>query len=248
MTLRKAHDISPTLFRKTGLLFSSLSAIYLMVFLTARLFKPSMPDAPDVGIPQLVIIAVCFMVFTISALHEPLSWLQPLVFLAITPLPMFNHASSMFCLGAFIAGMILLFRLGFFKSKKIAKFLLAISYFYLCEILVGLNSKANILDIIIPILFMTVFLAFLMIVYGDKWIIYLKEPKPSLSLVSLKITHMESEYLKALLAGQSIKEIAIDGGVKESTVRNTLARVYKKFHVPDKSALMAKCENYRIIE
>lgn len=248
MTTQKPGDISPTLFRKTGLLLSTLSALYLMVFFTARLFKTNMPDAPEIDMPRLIIIAVCFVLFTLSALYDSLSWLQPTILLAITPLPMLNHASSMFSLGAFIAAMILLFRLGFFKGHKVAKFLLSIAYFYLCEIIIGLSFKANILDIIIPILFMTVFLAFLMIVYGDQWIIYLKEPKPSLSLVSLKITRMESEYLKALLSGRSIKEIAIDGGVKESTVRNTLARVYKKFHVTDKSALMAKCENYRIIE
>ena len=247
MTSHKPQDISPNLFRKTGLLFSSMSAVYLMVFITARLFRADMPDAPDIGVFWLLTIALCFALFTLSALYASLSWLQPLILFLITPIPMFNQASSMFSLGVFIAGMILFFRLGYFRSKKIPRFLLAIAYFYLCEVVAGLGSKAGVVDIMIPILFMTVFLAFLMIVYGDRWIIYLKEPKPSLSLASLKITHMESEYLKALLAGRSIKEIAIDRGVKESTVRNTLARVYKKFHVSDKSALMAKCESYRIL-
>jgi len=248
MAKHQENEGTPSLFRKTGLLLSSLAAIYFIVFFTARLFKATMPDAPDIDILRLVSIGSCFIIFTLSALDDSLSWLQPLVLLVITPLPMLNHASSMFSLGTFIAAMILLFRLGFFKNHKFYKVLITIAYFYLCEIIIGITSENNVLNIIIPILFMTVFLVFLILVYGDTWIIYLKEPKPSLSLSDLKVTQKEAEYLKALLAGRSIKVIAIDGGVKESTVRNTLARVYKKFNVPDKSALMAKCENYLIIK
>jgi DNA-binding CsgD family transcriptional regulator len=154
----------------------------------------------------------------------------------------------MFSLGSFIAAEILLFRLGFFERSRIAKFLITIAYFFLSEILVGLYHGLPPVDIAMPILYTTFFLAFLLIVYGDKWIVYLKEPKPTLSLAELKVTAKEAEYLRALLQGSTIKEIAIDTGVSESTVRNTLARVYRKFDVQDKAALMAKCGGYALID
>jgi len=193
-------------------------------------------------------MGVCFALFVLSTLKESLRWLQPAILLVMTPLPMLRHGSSMFSLGSFIAAEVLLYRLGFFEHKKFAKFLVSIAYFYSCEILIGISSGARIMEVVAPIAYMTAFLVFLMIVYGSNWIIYLNTPKPILSLSALEVTKKEAEYLKALLAGRSIKEIAIDGGVKESTVRNTLARVYKKFDVQDKSTLMAKCENYSILD
>ena len=236
------EGLSSSLFRKTGLLFACLASAYLIIFLIDGLFGSSFMENLDISLAIFATIGVCAVLFTLSALYESLNWLQPFVLLVMTPLPMLHHASSMFSLGAFIAAEILLYRFGFFERRKFAKFLLSIAYFYLCEILMGITSRASVLEIALPIIFMTIFLGFLMIVYGDKWVVYLKEPKPLLSLSRLKITKKEAEYLRALISGNSIKEIAIDDGVKESTVRNTLARVYKKFNVTDKAALLAKCE------
>ena len=248
MTKPGAERLSPSLFRKTGLLFAGLSGLYLMVFIAALLFKESLPNQVSVRTPLLITMGMCTVLFTLSALYDSLSWLQPLILLVMTPLSMLHDTSSMFSLGAFIAAEILMYRSGYFERRKLVKFALSIAYFYLCEVLMGISSGARILEIISPILFMTLFLAFLMIVYGDKWIVYLKVPKPPLSLAAMKLTKKEAEYLKALLHGRLVKEIAIDGGVKESTVRNTLARVYRKFDVQDKSALMAKCENFSITD
>jgi DNA-binding CsgD family transcriptional regulator len=244
----KAENLSSTLFRKTGLLFASLAGLYLVIFTTVKLFRNSFPETFNISVPVLVTIGICAVLFTLSALYAQLAWIQPIILLIMTPFPMVHHISSMFSLGTFIAAEILLFRLGFFERSKLVKFLLSIAYFYLCGVLMGITSGTSILEIAMPILFMTIFLAFLMLVYGDKWIIYLAVPKPPLSLAALKITRKESKYLRALLDGTMIKEIAINDGVKESTVRNTLARVYRKFDVTDKSALMAKCENYSITE
>lgn len=238
----------PTLFRKTGILFAFLDSVLLVLFLAVRIFNDAIPANIDVSIPIIASFGVGMILFLVSAFNDSLAWIQPLLLLFTTPLPMMYHASSMFSLGSFIAAEILLFRLGFFERSRIAKFLITIAYFFLSELLVGLYQGISLVDISMPILYTTFFLAFLLIVYGDKWIVYLKEPKPTLSLAELKVTAKEAEYLRALLDGRSIKEIAIDTGVTESTVRNTLARVYRKFDVQDKAALMAKCGGYALID
>lgn len=238
----------PSLFRKTGILFAFLNSVILILMLVVRLFNDAIPSNIDVRLPIIIALAAGMILFLVSAFYDSLAWIQPFLLLFSTPLPMIYHASSMFSLGSFIAAEILLFRLGFFERSRIAKFLITIAYFFLSEILIGLLQGITPVDIAMPILYTTFFLAFLLIVYGDKWIVYLKEPKPTLSLAELKVTAKEAEYLRALLEGRSIKEIAIDTGVSESTVRNTLARVYRKFDVQDKAALMAKCGGYALID
>ncbi len=246
MRKTRVNRFSSALFRKTGLLFAFLSGLYLLIFLASTLFRNIFQASFTIPLSLLIAVALCTLFFTFSALNDSLSWLQPLILLAITPWPMAYHRVPIFSLGTFIAAEILLYRLGFFERKKLVKFALSIAYFFLCEVLAGITSGEEALDITLSLLFMSIFLVFLLLVYGERWVVYLKEPKPPLSLSTLRVTSKEAEYLKALLGGKSIKEIAIEGGVKESTVRNTLARVYRKFDVQDKSALMAKCENYSI--
>ena len=230
------------------MLFAFLDSVLLLLFLVVRIFNDEIPASIDIRLPIIISLGVGMVLFLVSAINDSLAWIQPLLLLLSTPLPMLYHASSMFSLGSFIAADILLFRQGFFERSRVAKFLITILYFFLSELLVGLYQGLTLVDIAMPILYTIVFLAFLLIVYGEKWIVYLKEPKPTLSLAELKVTAKESEYLRALLDGRSIKEIAIDTGVTESTVRNTLARVYRKFDVQDKAALMAKCGKYALVD
>lgn len=51
------------------------------------------------------------------------------------------------------------------------------------------------------------------------------------SLVAAALSERERAFAEALLAGRSVKETAYESGVSESTVRNTLARAYKKLGV-----------------
>ncbi len=240
---------TPTLFRKTGLLFACLCAAYLLLYLVFELFGSDYPPGFTAGEGLIPIILACCLLFIISAMRSSGAWLQPVILLIMTPFAIGRYgASSMFGLGAFIAAEILLYRIGFFGRHKLLKFLITIAYFFLSVIIIGLITGTAALPIAMTILYMVCFLTFLMIVYGGKWVVYLKTPKPPLSLSAKNLTKKESEYLKALLGGRSLKEVAIDDGVTESTVRNTMARVYRKFDVHDKSALMAKCENYTILE
>lgn len=54
-----------------------------------------------------------------------------------------------------------------------------------------------------------------------------------LSLDAAALSGRERAFAEALLAGRSVKETAYEWGVSESTVRNTLARAYKKLGVRD---------------
>jgi len=242
------EDRPSSLFRKTGMMFASLSGLYLLIFSLSIIFDPAQQPETYVSIGTRAMLAAACVLFLVSGLRQKLHWIQPLIFLALTPLPMVRHSSSMFSLGSFLIALLLLIRLGYMDKHRLAKMAIVIAYFYLCEILAGLWSSASIQEILLPILFTSIALVFLHLAYADRLVVYLKEPKPILSLVSLGISRTESEYLRSLLAGNSIKEIAINAGVKESTVRNTLARIYKKFGVADKAGLLAKCENFTILD
>jgi DNA-binding CsgD family transcriptional regulator len=63
--------------------------------------------------------------------------------------------------------------------------------------------------------------------------------KPRLSLHERGLSPAEAAYVRAAATGVSYKEIASDAKVSESTVRNTLARAYRKLGVADKAALVA---------
>ncbi|MEI6386362.1 MAG: LuxR C-terminal-related transcriptional regulator [Spirochaetota bacterium] len=65
-----------------------------------------------------------------------------------------------------------------------------------------------------------------------------RRKKPRLSLSSRGLAEIEALYAIAFIRGKSVKQIALDYEVTESTVRNTLSHVYKKLGVPDKVGLM----------
>lgn len=236
------------LFRKTGLLFAGLLSLYVLIIYIGQIFKLYEKEPLNFDMFLILIMAAVIITFIISALYTHLNWLQPVLLLFITPLPMFRFGESMFSLGAFSAAAILLFRLGFFEKRRILKFIIIMSYYYFCQLLVGITVGAPLLSLIMPLVFMTIFIMFLLLVFRDKWIIFIQNEKQELSLSELGITKTEAEYLRETLTGKSFKEIAIDLQVKESTVRNTMARVYRKMGVTNKAGLATKCEKYTIID
>jgi len=249
--MRTEREKSDALFRNTGFLLGGFSALFFFLFLgtsffdSSRAFDGTLKISPEPL--YFAITGISAIGFILSAFHPSLHWFQPLILLLVTPLPILSSSSSMYSLGAFIAAEILLFRLGFFKNAKLAKFLITILYFFISEILIGVSNGYAFLQMISPVLFMCLYLGFLLLVYGDRWVVYLRDSPPDISLSSFGLSPMEGEYLKALLSGKSVKEIAAEAKVKESTVRNTLARVCKKFGLQDKAALMAACSGRRII-
>lgn len=237
------------LFRKTGFMFAGLSGAYILIFAIRHIFGISNNGHGELEPSSTaIVVAVSGLCSVLATLNPAYYWIQPVILLAITPLPMMIHIDSMYGIGTFIFGLILLYKLDFFARRRLRNVMLMASYFILCQILAALASGIHVLVVLTSILFSFMFLAFLLLVYREKIVVYLSSPKPSLSLGELGITKMEALYLRYLLGGSTIKEIAINSGVKESTVRNTLAHVYRKFGVADKSALFAKCEHFTIVD
>jgi len=236
------------LFRRTGLFFALNCAAYFLMYIGAEPFRHRDIRALWEVHPMLISVALFASLFTFSAFKPKFHWIQPILLLALTPLPMIYAHVPVFGLGVFIAAEILLFRLGFFNCWKLAKFAVSILYFFLCQAVTGLRAGVDLTTIFFYLLFLLLFLLFLLIVYGERWIIYLREPRPLLYLSRMGITDKESAYLKSLLADKPMKVIAQEHGVSESTVRNTLARVYRKFQVHDKSELKAKCAGFSLLD
>ncbi len=237
-----------SLFKRTGLFFALNCGAYLLLYLGAEPFRHRDIRALWEVHPMLISVAIFSTLFTFSAFKPKFHWIQPILLLALTPLPMIYAHVPAFGLGVFIAAEILLFRLGFFDRWKLSKFAVSILYFFLCQAITGLRAGVDLTTILFYLLFLLLFLLFLLIVYGERWIVYLREPKPLLKLSSMGINGKESAYLKSLLADKPMKVIAQEHGVSESTVRNTLARVYRKFHVHDKSELKAKCAGFSLLD
>jgi DNA-binding CsgD family transcriptional regulator len=74
------------------------------------------------------------------------------------------------------------------------------------------------------------------------------EAKPRLSLFEAGLSAAEAAYVRAAVSGTSYKEIASYAGISESTVRNTLARAYRKLGVADKAALVALIDAHELAD
>jgi DNA-binding CsgD family transcriptional regulator len=82
--------------------------------------------------------------------------------------------------------------------------------------------------------------------FSDKLMVFLSVPKTALSLSKKGLSDTEIDYIMTIISGKSFKETAIEAGVQESTVRNTVTRGYKKLAIANKSALMALAEKFQI--
>jgi DNA-binding CsgD family transcriptional regulator len=65
-----------------------------------------------------------------------------------------------------------------------------------------------------------------------------RRKKPRVSLSSKGLAEIEALYAIAFIRGKSVKQIALEYTVSESTVRNTLSHVYKKLGVIDRVGLL----------
>jgi DNA-binding CsgD family transcriptional regulator len=77
-------------------------------------------------------------------------------------------------------------------------------------------------------------------------VIFVKTARERISLSEKGITSAGVAYAMALLAGKSVKEIAFEHDVTESTVRNSLARVYVKLGVSSMPTFMSLASRYDI--
>ena len=221
--------------RSSGFLFAGFFAIgYLLnvVFITIRgegiltiLFEPI----------QLMVLAsaVCFLA---SALVAQLRWLQPAVFLISSPFAIVPEPMTIFGLGYFVIGVLLIERAGFFQKARARKITILALFLLAQELVAVFFTKRPLFDAVGPTFFVLAFGVFLWFLYKDRLVVFLKEPKPELSLTKKGLAPSECSYIMALIQGKSPKEIALEFQVSDSTVRNTLVRAYKKLEVEDAQA------------
>lgn len=193
---------------------------------------------------SLLIIAAALFA---SAYIDRLAWLKPLLFIGMTPLPLMNDTESFYGLGFFAVGFLLLFRLGFYDQLRMLKLGCSVLYLVGVEFVASIQSDQALAPSLQPAFFIVAFIGFFLLTFRDKIFVYLKEPKPVLSLEARGLSVAEQVYVRAILAGKGIKDASFESGVSESTVRNTLARAYKKLGVVNKPSLIALAHKYDVI-
>lgn len=77
-------------------------------------------------------------------------------------------------------------------------------------------------------------------------VVFVKMARDKLSLSAKGLSATEIAYAMALLSGKNVKEIAFEHDVSESTVRNSLARVYGKLGVSSMFSFMSLASRYDI--
>lgn len=235
-----------TTLRKSGYLFASVFALGIVFNVIQVLLRGLGPERALFNLTQLTLL-VLVVAFLVSTLGPGLRWIQPLVFLAAFPLTVFPVPDRIYPLGFFLTGALLLERGGFFLRSRLRKTLLLVTYLLAVEVAAIVLGKGPAQDAAGATFFVVAFGLFLWFLYRDRLVVLLKEPKPRLSLEELGLSRAERSYAMALLEGRSPKEIGADYDVSESTVRNTVARVYRKVGVEDATAFAVLAATHDIV-
>lgn len=235
----------PNKLRASGFLFS---AVFLCGYLV-NVFSSTMRDLPFNKVffsPNQSLTLVAISLFMLSALVDRLRWIQPALFLVLTPFSIVDNVRTIYGLGFFIMSVLLLERANFFSRHRLAKIIILIIYLLCIEVVGVLYGGEAFNDAIGASFFMIAFAVFLWFLYKDRLVVILKEPKPRLSLAEKGLSLGEQSFVKLTIAGKSQKELAFDFELSESTVRNTLSRAYKKLGVDDRIGLAVLSERFQI--
>lgn len=233
-------------FRKSGFLFAlffflGFAINFVFGFIYTKSFTAIFHDV------QFTSLLASTIFFLLSTMSHRLKWIQVIVFLGMTGISTIKDPRSVYGLGFFVIAIILLKSFGFFNKNGPLKMFLCVVYLLLTELTGAFFSKDTLQAAIAPTYFISAFLYLLWFFYKDKLVIYLKEPKPKFSLQEKGLSEAERSFVLLSLAGKTQKEIAIDFGLSESTIRNTLARAYKKLGVEDKVGLAVLGERNEIV-
>jgi DNA-binding CsgD family transcriptional regulator len=217
-------------------LFSAIT--FLIGAILIFVLNLSRGDSPKEAFSFSVVSQLVWVVlFFASSRSKNLYFIQPVIYLVLAPINFLDAHDSFYGLGFFVIAVLLLFKIGFFERHRVLKLVGLLVYLYGWELFAALKEGRDRGRSFTPVFFVTVFLVYLYILYREQIIVYLKEPKPTLDLKAKGLSDAECEYIIALDKGKSIKEIATENKIAESTIRNTLARSYKKLGVKDKSEL-----------
>jgi len=164
--------------------------------------------------------------------------LEPYVFLVISIIPFFELVDSVYGFGLFAVGSILLLIDGQLSRHPIPK-LIALGGLLLTILVVATVFHGAPLEVATGLLlFMSAFFLFLFLAFQDRIIVFVRASRPVVHLSTYGLTEKEALHLLGLLKGQSMKEIAWENGVKESTIRNSLSRAYHRLGFVDKTQLL----------
>jgi len=233
----------------SGLFLGFIFAVgtLLRIFQLVHQYKYSILSS--IADTNTLVVLVATIGLFLSAFLKPMLWFQPIIMIALVPPALSDNAESFFGLGFFVMGVLLLFRLGFYERYRLPKLIASIIYLYFWEIWNALRAGRVLLEAFMPVFFVTAFLLMLYFAFSEKLMVYLKEPKQKLSLREKTLSEAERAYVMVLLkGGKNSKEIAFDFEVSESTVRNTLARAYKKLDISDHMGLINLANQYDIID
>ncbi|OHD24835.1 MAG: hypothetical protein A2Y38_18785 [Spirochaetes bacterium GWB1_59_5] len=237
----------PNKLRASGFLFSAifLCGYFVNVFSsTVRGFPPSRVFFSQTQI--MILLPV--MLFLLSAFVDRLRWIQPALFLIMTPFSIVSNSRTIYGLGFIIMSILLLERANFFAKYRIIKIVGLIIYLLGIEAVSVIFAGEKFNDALSASFFTLAFGVFLWFLYKDRFVVFLKEPKPRLSLSERGLSMGERSFVTLTMAGKSQKELAFDFELSESTVRNTLSRAYKKLDIDDRIGLAIMAERFQIVD
>lgn len=165
-----------------------------------------------------------------------------LILLALFP-PLLGTANqSLYGYGIFTVGVVILESSRALKRKRTPKLVL-LTFYLLCVsfICIGMTWAALARALFSGLLIVALRFAAWYLESAAR-----SEVKPKLSLLECGLSPAEAAYVRAAATGITYKEIASDAKVSESTVRNTLARAFRKLGVNDKAALVALIDAHEL--
>ncbi|MCX8013629.1 MAG: LuxR C-terminal-related transcriptional regulator [Rectinema sp.] len=236
------------LIRRAGFLFFSVISLFLLFYTVYRFFFEGKPDFYYYPVERRISLLFFAIAILVTAVKQPLVWIQPILFLITLPFIMMGNPDSFYSLGSFIIAVIELQMLGFFQTHAAKKTVMVFLYYAISMVLIGVSKGRFFLSIITPIMILSVLLLFILMVLAERWKVVVIHPRQRISLADLNLSEKEKAYLKDFMKGLTFKEIAFQHHVSESTIRNTFAHIYDKFHVSDKAGLLSILSDFDIID
>lgn len=236
-------------FRTTGFIFTGFFVAGIIVNLISVTVAKSFALGQVLVHPNMISIYVLAALSAWSALVPRLRWIQPAMLLVAVPIPLIEISGSMYGIGAFVIASMMLFQLGYLNRKRKLKVVALLLYLLASQSISMIRGgMLHPVRALAPVLFTITFIILLFILNRERIVVYLREPKPRFSLGGAGLSRAEAFYVRQLVDGKTLKEISSDSERQESTVRNTLARAYRKLGVADRSDLISKLAKYEIVE
>lgn len=223
-----------SVFKRTGLLLSAIFLVGIALQIAKGFIVRDVGLLETLSHPYVFILFLMVFLSLLSAYKPKLAWIQPCLFLLGTAIGVLTGPESYYGLGFFVISMLLLFRLGFFEKRKAIKFSVALFYLFSLEVGSLLKQGQGVFQALVPVFYILSMLLMLYLAYEEKLMVYLKEPKPVVSLAARGLSPLEAGYVFALIAGKTSKEMAVEFDVTESTARNNISRCFHKLGMEDR--------------